>query len=311
MRQGTLSSTSDCRTRQRAREHGAQPAPWRRPQRHEGVQVAGSERLEQRAYVGRPAAVRGGLLQVEHPVADRDADAPGLGAARTPQAPERQVLDREVGRRRIRRLDPAAQAGVVGLVDEAHSAKRSPSPAQHCAYAASSAPHSSANAVGRKRQRLSNMNASVASSLCGASAALLARSNASASGPCGTMQSCRLIPPGTKPSGLASYCPQTSPMNSLITLRWYQGGRKVPSATIQRGGKITKSQFAVPGVSLGLVSTVKMLGSGWSKLIEPMAMKLAVSYFSGARLPCQATTSNGVRGCSVRHRRPPNLRTIS
>ena len=36
----------------------------------------------------------------------------------------------------------------------------------------------------------------------------------------------------------------------------------VPSATIQRGGKITKSQFAVPGVSLGEVSTVKIDGSG-------------------------------------------------
>ncbi len=37
------------------------------------------------------------------------------------------------------------------------------------------------------------------------------------------------------------------PMNSLITLRWNQGGRKVSSATIQRGGKTTKSRLAVPG----------------------------------------------------------------
>ena len=51
-------------------------------------------------------------------------------------------------------------------------------------------------------------------------------------------------------------------MNSLIRLRWYQGGRKVSSTTSQRGGKITKSQLAVPGVSLGLVSTVKMSGPG-------------------------------------------------
>ena len=67
-------------------------------------------------------------------------------------------------------------------------------------------------------------------------------------------------------------------MNSLITLRWYQGGRKVSSATSQRGGKITKSQFAVPGVSLGEVSTVKIDGSGWSWLIEPITTKRAVSY---------------------------------
>ena len=61
------------------------------------------------------------------------------------------------------------------------------------------------------------------------------------------MQLCRLAPPGTKPSALASYAPWTSPMNSLITLRWNHGGRNVCSATIQRGGKITKSTLATPG----------------------------------------------------------------
>src|SRR5687768_14988333 len=100
-------------------------------------------------------------------------------------------------------------------------------------------------------------------------------------------------------------------MNSLIRLRWYQGGRKVSSCTSQRGGKITKSQFAVPGVSDGEVSTVKIDGSGWSKLIEPSTMKFAVSYFSGARLPCQATTLNGVWVCVVRHNAPPTFLTIS
>src|SRR6476659_5774313 len=100
-------------------------------------------------------------------------------------------------------------------------------------------------------------------------------------------------------------------MNSLITLRWYQGGRKVSSITSQRGGKMTKSQLAVPGVSDGEVSTVKIDGSGWSKLIEPIVMKHFVSYFSGARLPCQATTSNGVLADRARQRRPPYLRTIS
>ena len=85
-------------------------------------------------------------------------------------------------------------------------------------------------------------------------------------------------------------------MHSLITLRWNQGGRKVSSATSQRGGKITKSMLLVPGVSLAECSTRKIDGSGWSKLIEPMVMKLAVSYFTGARLPCQATTLKGVAG---------------
>src|ERR1700712_766534 len=100
-------------------------------------------------------------------------------------------------------------------------------------------------------------------------------------------------------------------MNSLITLRWYQGGRKVYSGTRQRGGKIPKAQWAVPGVSEGEVSTVKIDGSGWSKLIEPITMKLAVSYFRGARLPCHATTSKGDCFSSARHRWPPNFFTSS
>ena len=45
-------------------------------------------------------------------------------------------------------------------------------------------------------------------------------------------------------------------MNSLITLRWNHGGRNVSSPTSQRGGKITKSALASPGVSVGEVSTV-------------------------------------------------------
>ena len=36
--------------------------------------------------------------------------------------------------------------------------------------------------------------------------------------------------------------------------------------TDQRGGKMTKSAMAVPGLSEGQVSTVKILGSMWSKL---------------------------------------------
>src|SRR6476620_8851936 len=100
-------------------------------------------------------------------------------------------------------------------------------------------------------------------------------------------------------------------MYSLMTLRWNQGGRNVSSATIQRGGKMTKSQFAVPGVSDGDVSTVKIDGSGWSKLMEPITMKLAVSYFIGARLPCHATTLKGDCFIGARQKRPANFLTIS
>ena len=67
-------------------------------------------------------------------------------------------------------------------------------------------------------------------------------------------------------------------MNSLAMLRWNQGGRKVSSPTSQRGGKITKSALARPATLLGLVSTVKIDGSGWSKLIVPIALKRDRSY---------------------------------
>src|SRR6202012_6247406 len=94
---------------------------------------------------------------------------------------------------------------------------------------------------------------------------------------------CRELPPGTKPSAFASYCPVTRPMSSDMMLRWNHGGRKVFSPTSQRGAKITKSQLARPGVSVGLVGTVKIDGSGWSWLVEPITLKLAVSYFDAAR----------------------------
>ena len=100
-------------------------------------------------------------------------------------------------------------------------------------------------------------------------------------------------------------------MHSLITLRWNQGGRNVSSATIQRGGKMTKSALARPGTSLGEVRTVKMHGSGWSKLIVPIVLKRARSYFHGARLPCQATTSSGLWSSCVVHKAPRYFWTSS
>ena len=71
-------------------------------------------------------------------------------------------------------------------------------------------------------------------------------------------------------------------MYSLMMLRWNHGGRNVRSATIHRGGNTTKSTFAVPAVSEGDVSTVKIDGSGWSKLTVLIALKRARSYLHGA-----------------------------
>src|SRR5687767_8524765 len=125
------------------------------------------------------------------------------------------------------------------------------------------------------------MNASVSPRYCGFRSAATAFAYEARSGPWALSALCRLAQPGTKPPCLASYMPFTRPMNSLIALRWKYGGRKVRSATIQRGGKITKSTLAVPGVSEGDVSTVKIDGSGWSKVTEFMALKRARSYLYG------------------------------
>ena len=58
--------------------------------------------------------------------------------------------------------------------------------------------------VGMIIQRLSNMNASVPVTFCGARSTWLARANVSASGPCEVNVLCRLAPPGRNPSALAS-----------------------------------------------------------------------------------------------------------
>src|SRR5678816_3613168 len=125
------------------------------------------------------------------------------------------------------------------------------------------------------------MKARPSPSFCGARSACEARSNEARSGPCADMQLWIETPPGRKPSALASYAPWIRPISSLITLRWNQGGRKVSSATDQRGGKMTKSQLATPGSPDGDVSTVKMDGSGWSKLTVLIVMKRARSYLYG------------------------------
>src|SRR5919205_1656620 len=100
-------------------------------------------------------------------------------------------------------------------------------------------------------------------------------------------------------------------MASLMTLRWNQGGRNVSSPTIHRGGKITKSALARPATLLGLVRTVKIDGSGWSKLTVPIVLKRERSYFHGARLPCQATTSSGLWSRVVVHSDPRYFWTSS
>ena len=69
--------------------------------------------------------------------------------------------------------------------------------------------------------------------------------------------------------------------------------RKVFSIARMRGGKMTKSMWSTPGVSLGDVqhqgrSTVRVVVAD-----EPRVLNRARSYLYGAKLPCQPTTSSG------------------
>src|SRR4028119_43732 len=121
------------------------------------------------------------------------------------------------------------------------------------------------------------MNAMVPPILAGLSSASLALRQLSTSGSWPLIMLWRLRPPGAKPSALASYSPYISPIASLITLRWNQGGRKVSSATAHRGGKMTKSALARPGTLLGLVRTVKIDGAGWAEAAVPAALQGAGS----------------------------------
>ena len=64
-------------------------------------------------------------------------------------------------------------------------------------------------------------------------------------------------------------------------------------------------QSAIDRTLVGEVNTVKIDGSGWSKLTVLIVMKRAVSYRYGTRLPCQATTLNGLWPCVARQSWPP------
>src|SRR5471032_1697632 len=221
----------------------------------------------------RQQTVVGQDSQIHDLIADGDAN-PRCLILTIAKDPERQVLNREVALGFIRRSDPTLALPIIGrlpghLIDVIHdfdsARKFFCKPCQHSKYCACNCYVSSAYAVGLMTRGVSNMKASVSSTLCGFVVSELdALRNVSASGPCPDMQLCRLAPPGTNPSSFASYAPCTRPMNSLATLRWNQGGRNVSSATSQRGGKMTKSSEWTPGVSLGDCSTRKIDGSGWS-----------------------------------------------
>src|SRR6266850_1481952 len=92
------------------------------------------------------------------------------------------------------------------------------------------------------------MKARPASSFCGLSSAALAFSKVARSGPCADMQLWIEMPPGRKPSALASYTPCTRPMSSLITLRWNDVERRMRELARPESAHELRHHLALAGV---------------------------------------------------------------
>ena len=109
-------------TAQRARQRRTQQTPLRRGPCHQVTQVARGERRKQRGDLGVPGAIDRRAGEIQHLIADGDADAPRLPAAGAAEAPVRQILEREIRVGTVGRFDPAAQCRVVRAVERDHAA---------------------------------------------------------------------------------------------------------------------------------------------------------------------------------------------
>ena len=125
------------------------------------------------------------------------------------------------------------------------------------------------------------MKASVSAIFCGFRSAATALSKVARSGPCADMQLCNECR-RARTLGLGVVVAVDEAHEFVHEVAVEERRAEGCSATIQRGGKITKSQLAVPGVSVGEVSTVKIEGSGWSKLTVSIVLNRARSYLYGA-----------------------------
>ena len=106
------------------------------------------------------------------------------------------------------------------------------------------------------------------------SPAATALSKVARSGPCADMQSCMKRRSGRSLRPCAGDAAHQS--HELFMKVVEPGRRKVCSATSQRGGRSRNRNWRSWEVA-GEVSTVKIDGSGWSKLTVPIALKRARS----------------------------------
>jgi hypothetical protein len=105
------------RVAQQARQRQPQGRPRGRPLGHQRVQRRAAGLLGRFLRGAAKGAARDGCRQVQDHVADGHAHAPRLGASYTAEDAVWQVLDREVAARVVGGCHPAAQGGIVGLVE--------------------------------------------------------------------------------------------------------------------------------------------------------------------------------------------------
>ena len=101
---------------QAVRQRAPQRAPVARPQRHQRIQPrlgAGMHRQFGFCHQNAGASQR---RQVDNLVANGHTAATGFDRIAAPEHRERQVLDRKIAARLVRRSEPAAQRRIVGFV---------------------------------------------------------------------------------------------------------------------------------------------------------------------------------------------------
>ena len=109
---------------QRARQGQAQGAPGGFAQSHQGIELVLRARLRSRGRYAREGAAGRCGGQIQNLVANGYAAAEGITAALAAEHRKRQVLQRKVVASSIGAGHPAAQAGVMGFVQQVHGVLR-------------------------------------------------------------------------------------------------------------------------------------------------------------------------------------------
>src|SRR5689334_15700807 len=91
-------------------------------ERHQRIQDGSAARVLDRLRQAAKLSALTAAGEIDDLIADSDTNSRRIAAAFALKHPEGQILNREVGARRIRRLDPASKSRVVRVVNHSGSA---------------------------------------------------------------------------------------------------------------------------------------------------------------------------------------------